>query len=76
MFFEEIKRSLLILTGVFLVLTLVMNLNPRLPRFPWDMFIDKLGFSVYLPIITSIILTIILSILLNFSPAASFNPGI
>lgn len=76
MFFEEIKRGFIILIGVFLVLTLVMNLNPRLPRFPWDMFVDKLGFSLYLPIITSIILTILLSMLLNFAPSAAINLGL
>lgn len=62
-FFEQLKQGFLLLVVVFLVLTLLINLNTRLPRFPWDIFIDKFGFSLYLPVTTSIVSALVLSIL-------------
>ncbi|MBI2021751.1 DUF2905 domain-containing protein [Candidatus Daviesbacteria bacterium] len=63
--FETIKQGFYLLVGVFLVLTLLVNLNPRLPRFPWDILLDRFGFRVYLPVTTAIALTMILTILMQ-----------
>jgi len=60
-FFDSLK----ILVAVFTVITLVTNLDSRMPRFPWDVMIDKFGFRLYLPIITSIFLAIIFTFVLN-----------
>lgn len=62
---QEIVRGFYLLVIVFLVLTLLTNINPRIPRFPWDIFIDKFGFGVYLPITSSLVLTILLSVILK-----------
>lgn len=49
---------------VLLLMGLMFNLYPRLPRFPWDININK-GIQIYIPIISSIAVAIILSIILN-----------
>lgn len=61
----DILDSLKILVGVFAVLTLVTNLDTKMPRFPWDVLVDKFGFRLYIPIITSIFLSIIFSIIIK-----------
>ncbi|MCL4366518.1 DUF2905 family protein [Patescibacteria group bacterium] len=39
---------------------------PNLPRIPGDIYINKFGFRIYIPIISSIVISIILTILLSF----------
>ncbi|MBI2022616.1 DUF2905 family protein [Candidatus Daviesbacteria bacterium] len=64
--FEQLRIGFLVLIGLFFALTLIMNMNPRLPRFPWDIFVDKFGFSLYLPVTTSLVGAVLLMILFSF----------
>ena len=50
---------------VLVVLGLIFNITPSLPRFPWDINLDKGGLKVYIPIISAIAVTILVSIILN-----------
>ena len=56
----------LITLGVFLIilggLTVVLGM---LPRFPGDIYIQRKGFTLYVPILGSLLLSIVLTILLN-----------
>jgi len=62
--------KLLILLGVLLVgaglLLLLVGKIPFLGRLPGDIVIQRPGFSLYLPIGTSILLSILLSLVLWF----------
>ncbi|MDO8619487.1 MAG: DUF2905 domain-containing protein [Candidatus Daviesbacteria bacterium] len=51
---------------VFLVLGLVFNIMPKLPRIPGDLYIDKFGFKIYIPFVSAIILSVILTLSFNF----------
>jgi uncharacterized membrane protein YidH (DUF202 family) len=56
----------LITLGVLLVVLggLVMVLG-ALPRFPGDIYIQRRGFTLYVPILGSLLLSIVLTVLLN-----------
>jgi len=51
---------------VILLMGLVWNLSPRLPRFPGDLIIDKFGFTIYIPVISGLAISVVLTILSNF----------
>lgn len=61
----DILFGLKILLVTFVALTLLMNMDPKLPRFPWDMIVDRFGFLIYLPLITSLVVAILLSIAMS-----------
>lgn len=63
---EEIGKIVTLLGVVFLLLSLLFNISPAWPRFPWDINIDRPGLKLYLPWATSLIIAIILTFLLNF----------
>ena len=59
--------KILAFTGiVFLLLTLLFNINHRIPRIPGDIYFDKLGFGVYIPWLSTLIISIMLTIFFNF----------
>ena len=58
-------RMLELLAIIFLILTMVMNITPNSPKFPWDINIDKLGIKVYIPIISSLVLSALISMAFN-----------
>jgi len=57
-------RSFYLFLLVLIILGLVFNINPNLPRFPWDININR-GIKVYIPIISAIAVTIMVTIILN-----------
>ncbi|MDM7914216.1 MAG: DUF2905 domain-containing protein [Candidatus Eisenbacteria bacterium] len=61
---------LLILAGLFLVvLGLAVRVAPKIPwigRLPGDLRISKPGFTLYLPIVTCLLLSLLLTLLLSF----------
>lgn len=61
----DVLFGLKILVATFAVLTVLMNMDPKIPRFPWDMIIDRFGFLIYLPLITSLVVAIVISILMT-----------
>ncbi len=64
-FLAEIWLTFQILIATFSILILGYNFNARWPRMPWDVSIDRFGFHIYIPIITSLVLSIALTILLR-----------
>ena len=63
-----IGKIFLILGGIIIVMGLIMIFIPNIPFFgklPGDIFIKKEGFSLYVPIVTFLILSIVLTIIVN-----------
>ena len=63
---EQAGKIFGLTAATILVMGLVWNLNPRLPRFPGDIRIDKFGFTLYIPFISAILVSVILTVLSNF----------
>lgn len=64
-FMEGFVHGLYILFITFGALTLIFNFEPTIPRFPWDILMDKFGFRVYIPVTTALVSGIVLVILLK-----------
>jgi len=65
---ENLGRLLLLLGGILVLLGIVLLLVGRVPylgRLPGDIYIQRDGFSCYIPLLTGLILSLILTILLN-----------
>jgi hypothetical protein len=64
----DIGRLLIILGIVILVVGLIVTFLPslRLGRLPGDIVIRRANWSIYVPIMTSILLSILLTLLLWF----------
>ena len=59
----------LVLAGIILILAGVFaNISPgfKIPTLPGDILIQKEGFTVYIPIVSSILLSLVLTILFRF----------
>lgn len=63
---EAVLKTFALTGAVFLGMLLVWNLNTRLPRFPWDPFVSKLGFSLYLPIITAVVISMVIALIAGY----------
>ena len=63
---RDLGRMLILLGGVLLVLGLVVTfLGPRgLGRLPGDFVVRRGNFTMYFPLMTSLLLSIVLSVLL------------
>lgn len=59
-------RILTLYVFSFVILEILTIVMPRFPKFPWDIYLRKPGFSIYLPVITALGVSVILSFLLNF----------
>jgi len=51
---------------IFLLLGLLSNLMPKWPRIPGDIYIDRPGIKIYIPWVSSIVISIILTLIFNF----------
>ena len=63
---QEIGKIFSLLGVIFLVLGLVFNIMPNLPRIPGDIYIDRPGIKIYIPWVSSIVISIILTLIFNF----------
>lgn len=63
---ENIGRLFTLVGVVFLLLGLIFNIMPNWPRLPGDIYIRKPGLTIYIPWLSSLIVSIILTLLLNF----------
>lgn len=63
---QDIGRLFTLLGVIFLLLGLIFNIMPNWPRLPGDIYIDKGGFKIYIPWLSSIILSVILTLIFNF----------
>jgi len=65
---QNVGKLLLFLGGAILALGLLLTLGSKLPwlgRLPGDIRIERAGFSCFIPLATSILLSLLLTILLN-----------
>ncbi len=51
---------------VFLVLGLIFNVVPSLPRLPGDISIEKPGIRIYIPFVSSLVISLILTVVFNY----------
>ncbi len=65
----ELGRALLVLGAVLVVLGLLLSLGARLPgaawlgRLPGDIYVERPGFRLYLPLATSLVASLVLTLL-------------
>ena len=64
-FGADLFRTFQILVGTFVILILGYNFNSNWRRFPWDVSVDKFGFHIYIPVITSLFIAVALTIILR-----------
>lgn len=62
----DLGKLFSLLGTVFLILVLLFNLKPDLPKVPGDLYLNKAGFKIYIPWLSSIIISLILTLLLNY----------
>jgi len=65
---SSLGKVLIILGVVIAAVGLLLQLFPKLPlgRLPGDIFIDRPGLKVFIPITTSIVISVVLSLILYF----------
>ncbi|MBI2314959.1 DUF2905 domain-containing protein [Candidatus Daviesbacteria bacterium] len=63
---QDAEKIFSLLGIIFLVLGLLFNLMPNLPRVPGDIYIDRPNLKIYIPWLSSIVISVILTILFNF----------
>lgn len=63
---QEVGKLFAFLGTIFLLLSLIFNIMPNLPKIPGDIYINRSGFRIYIPWVSSLILSVLLTIFLNF----------
>ncbi len=63
---ENASKALYFLGIIFLILGLLFNIMPNMPRLPGDISIDKPGIKIYIPFTSALIISAILTLMLNF----------
>jgi len=62
----DIGKLFTFLGLVFLILGLLFNIMPKWPRIPGDIYIDRPGLKIYIPWLSSLVLSALLTLLFNF----------
>lgn len=62
----EIGRIFTFIALIFLLLALIFNIKPNLPKIPGDIVIDKPGIRIYIPFVSAIVLSLLLTFVLHF----------
>ncbi len=63
---QEAGRLLSFLGTIFLLLSLIFNIVPNLPKIPGDIYLNRPGIKIYIPWVSSLVLSVILTIFLDF----------
>jgi len=63
---QEAGRLFSFLGVIFLLLSLIFNIVPNLPKIPGDIYINRPNLKIYIPWLSSIMLSVILTIMFNF----------
>lgn len=63
---QEAGKILALLGVIFLALGLLFNLSPNWPKIPGDIYIDRPGLKIYIPWVSSLVLSVIITLLFNF----------
>jgi len=61
----QIGRFLITMGVLLIILGGLVMLLGNLPRLPGDIYVQRRGFSLYVPVLGSLLLSIVLTILLN-----------
>ena len=62
----EIGKTLIVLGGMLVLVGVLLSLSGKLPwlgRLPGDIVIQRDNFTVYVPVVTSIVISVVLSLL-------------
>lgn len=62
----DVGRIFSLLGVLFLVLGLLSNLMPKFPKIPGDIYIDRPGVKIYIPWMSSLILSVIFTLIYNY----------
>lgn len=62
----DVSKVLAFTGVVFLVLALVFNVMPNLPKLPGDISIEKPGIRIYIPFASALVISIALTVALNY----------
>ena len=62
---ETVIKGLEILVATTIILAVLFNFNRRIPRIPGDLTIDKLGFTIYIPFVSAVVVSIIITAFFN-----------
>lgn len=63
---EEVIKIFYLSGFIFLLQGLIFNVVQGLPKLPGDIYIDRGGFKVYIPFISTIIISVLLTLAFNF----------
>ncbi|MEK7617442.1 MAG: DUF2905 domain-containing protein [Patescibacteria group bacterium] len=63
---QEVGKMFSLLGVIFLVLGLIFNIMPHIPRIPGDIYIDRPGIKIYIPFTSAIVISVILTLIFNF----------
>jgi len=61
----QIGKTLILLGVLLIIMGGAVMLLGALPRLPGDIYVQRKGFTLYVPILGSILLSLILTVLLN-----------
>ena len=61
----QIGRLLVIMGILLIVMGGALMLLGRVPRLPGDIYVQRKGFTLYVPLVSSLLLSLVLTILLN-----------
>lgn len=62
----DVGKLFIFLGLIFLFLGFLFNIMPNLPKLPGDIYIDRPGIKIYIPWMSSLILSVILTLMFNF----------
>lgn len=62
---SQVGKFLITLGILLIIMGGVALLLPSMPRLPGDIYVQRKGFTLYVPIVGSLLLSLLLTILLN-----------
>lgn len=63
---EQVSKIFVLLGLAFLLLGLIFNLMPNLPKIPGDIYIDRPAFKLYIPFASAFAVSVIITVFSNF----------
>lgn len=61
----QIGRALVTIGVLLIIIGALLTFFGRIPRLPGDVYVERKGFTLYVPLATSLLLSLVLTILLN-----------
>ncbi|MBI2020706.1 DUF2905 domain-containing protein [Candidatus Daviesbacteria bacterium] len=63
---QDVGKLFSLLGIIFIILGLLFNIMPNWPKLPGDIYIDRPGLKIYIPWLSSLILSVIITLIFNF----------